>query len=461
MASAGYNPMVLSAQFSEIPNELTSSQRKKPIPLSVKSMAVASQSGSATSGSQVNFQISSANGFIKPASMFIKCRVTLTGSATAADANTIVAWGNSCRNSSSIIERVTVSSGAVLESINNYGSSYIPTLLLHCSNQSYVNGDDKLLEAGYRAASGWDYTSLGNLSSSAVNGWVDVPTGVIPNVANTYVDVCVPMYSSLFQNEKAYPLALMAQSTLISIDLAVFGKAMYVSGASPALALGKYSDYTVSNAQICYDLIQVSPEYLMALKAQMAQGMLYSIPFTSVLSSQYTKQGANTTYSWGIGASSLKGVTYSCLAAPTTINDPKYLISDCSVGVTAGNNFRCSIDGQLQSSVVLDTTSSRYSACQLCFGLLTDVSRTVASGGVITYGATSFPLGPVNYETNFFVGGQGCMKVNEAQTMAGSQANNLSLILETNGNAGTIVLANAWIDKILVIDSNGSCNIVL
>lgn len=455
MASAGYNPAVLSAQYSEIPDALKSSQRKKPIPLSVRTNAVASQSGSATSGSQLNFQISSANGFIKPSSMFIKCRVTLTGAAAAAAADTVVAWGNSCRNSSSIFERVTVSSGAVLESINNYGSSYIPTLLLHCSNQNYINGDDKLLEGGYRAAASWNYTSVGG-ASSAVNSWVDVPSAVVCSTANTFVDVCIPMYSNLFSNEKAYPLALMAQSTLISIDLAVFGKAMYVSGDA-----GKYSDYTVSNAQICYDLIQVSPEYLMALKAQMAQGMLYSIPFTSVLSSQFAKQGANTTYSWGVGLSSLKGVTYSCLAAPTTLNDAKYLISDCTVGVTAGNNFRLFIDGQQQSSVVQDTSSSRYASQQAVFGLLTDVSRTVASGGVLAYGATTYPLGPANYEGNFFVGGQGCMRVNEAQTMAGSQANNLSLIIETNATAGTIVLANAWHDRILVVDGNGSCNIVL
>jgi len=447
------NPMVLSAQFSEVPNELTSSQRKKPIPLNVKMMAVASQSGSATSGSQVNFQISSANGFIKPSSMFIKCRITLTAAAGNAAANTVVAWGNACRNSSSIIERFTVSSGAVLESINNYGSSYVPTLLLHCSNQNYINGDDKLLEGGYRAVAGWDYTTQ-NAASSALNSWVDVPSGSGYAAANGFVDVCIPCYSNLFGNEKAYPLALMAQSTLISLDLAVFGKAIYQS-------LAGYTDYTVSNAQLCYDLIQVSPEYLMALKAQMAQGMLYSIPFTSVLSSQFSKQGASTTYSWGVGLSSLKGVTYSCLVAPTTATNAKYLISDCSIGTVAGNNFRLFIDGQQQSSVVQDSTSARYASQQAVFGLLTDVSRTVASGGLIGYGTTDYSVSPVTYENNFFVGGQGCMRVNEAQTMAGSQANNLSLIIETNNTNGTVVLCNAWHDRILVIDANGSCNIVL
>lgn len=452
--SAGMNPAVLSAQYSEIPNEIQSSERKKPIPLSVRSMAVATQSGSASSGAQLNFQISSNNGFIKPNSMFVKCRVTLAGVAglAVAAADTVVAWGNACRNSSAIIERFTVSSGNQLESINNYGSSYVPTLLLHCANQSYKNGDDGLLEGGYRGVAGWVQTNTG--ASSTQNAWVDVPIGVNYVAANNYVDVCIPLYSNLFSNEKAYPLALMSQSTLITLDLAVFGKAMYASVAG-------YSDFTVSNAQLCYDLIQVSPEYLMALKGQMAQGMLYSIPFTSVLSTQFAKQGNSTTYSWGCGLSSLKGVSYSCLTAPTTLTDPKYLRSDCTVGTLAGNNFRLFIDGNQQAGLVQDSTSSRFASQQQIFGLLTDVSRSVCSGGVLGYGTTDLTTTPKNYEANYFLGGQGCIKVNECLAMSGTQANNLSIIIETDQAVATVIQANAWHDRILVVDANGSCNIVL
>ena len=460
------NPMVLSAQFSEIPDQLVSSERKKPIPLSIKGMAVASQSGSASSGGQLNFQISSANGFIKPNSVFVKCRVALTAVAGNAGADTVVAWGNACRNSSAVIERFTVSSGNQLESINNYGSSYVPTLLLHCANQSYKNGDDGLLEGGFRGPTAWNYTDQAQ-ASSALNAWVDVPSAVASGTANTYVDVCIPLYSNLFSNEKAYPLALMAQSTLIQLDLAVFGKAMYASTAI-------YTDFTVSNAQLCYDLIQVSPEYLMALKGQMAQGMLYSIPFTSVLSSQFAKQGNSTTISWGIGASSLKGVSYSCITNPTTLTDPKYLRSDCTVGTLAGNNFRLFIDGQQQNSMTLDSNSARYASQQAVFGLLTDVNRSVCSGGILAYTAlvagvltpantlsTNYATSPKTYDENFFVGGQGCIKINEYMAMTGTQANNLSLIIETNQATATVIIANAWHDRILVIDGNGSCNIVL
>ena len=457
MSSAGVNPMMLSAQYSEIPNELTSSERKKPIPLSVKQVAISTQSGSASSGSQVNFQISSANGFIKPSSMYVKCRITLTNSGGNAVADAVVTFGNACRNASSIIDRFTVSSGNQLESINNYGSSYVPSLLLHCSNKSYLDGDDKLLEGSYRGVSGWNVGAgsampAGSATSASQNAWLDVKAGSALNT-NTYIDVCIPIYSNLFSNEKAFPLCLLSQATNISLDLAVFGKAFYVSEG--------YTDFTVSNAQICYDLLQVNADYLLALKGQMAQGMLYSIPFTSVMSSQFAKQGASTTISWGLGLSSLKGCTYSCLVAPTTVTNAKYLISDCTVGTLAGNNFRMFIDGIQQSAVVVDSSSARYSSQQQVFGLLTDVSRSVSSGGIVTFGATNYAVTAQTFDNHFFLGGQASHKVSELMAMTGSQCNQLSLIIETDQTAGTVILCNAWHDRIVVVDASGSANIVL
>jgi hypothetical protein len=319
--SAGFNPVVLSAQISEVPEELKSSSKPKPIPLSRAQMAVPSQSATQNSGGQVLFQLNSSNGFIKPGSVMLKCRVTLV-SAGNTTADTIVAWGNACRNSSAIIDRFTVSSGAVLESINNYGSSYVPTLLLHCANQPYTQNDDALLEGAKRP------TANANGSTSvATNGWRDVANATAFNTVNTYVDVCIPLYSNLFQNEHGFPLCLLAQNTMIQLDLAQFGKAFFISAGGN----GVVTDFQVSNAFLVYDLIQPSPEYIMALKDQMRQGMLYQIPFVSALGSQFAKQGASTTVNWGVGVSSLKGVTYSTLVAPATVTDAKYLTSDCAV----------------------------------------------------------------------------------------------------------------------------------
>jgi hypothetical protein len=453
--SAGFDPMVLSAQYSEIPDELQSSRRAKPIPLSVKTVAIPTQSGSATSGSQLLFQLNSASGFIKPASMYLKARITLTTTGGNAGAFGCVAWGNACRNASSIIDRFTVSSGAVLESINNYGSSYIPTLLLHCANQTYLESDDGILEGGKRVAGGANSNNGAAAGDSALyNHWVDINLNAATNF-NTYVDVAIPMYSNLFCNEKSYPLALLAQNTLIQLDLATFGKAMVVTA-------GVATEYTVSSAQLVYDLITPSPEYLMMLKQELAQGQLYQVPFVSTLGSQFSKAGQQVTYNWGVGLSSLKGVTYSVIANPTTVTDRKSLISDNAVN-GAGANFRLFLDGQQQNSVVQDTSAVRYAQMTSVFGLLTDVNRTTGASGEFSTvdGTTSYTRNNTTYESNYFVGGQGCAKVNESLAMTGSQVNNVSMILETSGNTASVVVCNAWHDRILVIDGSGSASIIL
>ena len=320
------------------------------------------------------------------------------------------------------------------------------------------------MEGSFRGTSGWNAGAgsliVGAATSATQNAWIDLAIGQALNL-NSYIDVCIPLYSNLFSNEKAYPLCLLSQATNISLDLAVMGKAFFVTQG--------YTEYTVSQAQICYDLLQVNADYLMALKGQMAQGMLYSIPFTSVMSSQFAKQGNSTTISWGLGLSSLKGVTFSGVQNPTTSSDPKYLISDCSVGTQAGNNVRLFLDGMQQSAVVVDSSASRYASQQQVFGLLTDVSRSATSGGILPVAASNYAnFGTTNYQTNahsydnhFFVGGQACHKVSENLAMTGSQCNQLSLIIETNNANATVLYCNAWHDRLMVVDANGSANIVL
>lgn len=449
--SAGFNPVVLSAQISEVPEELKSSSKPKPIPLSRAQMAVPSQSSTQNSGGQVLFQLNSSNGFIKPGSVMLKCRVTLV-SAGNTSADTVVAWGNSVRNSSSIIDRFTVSSNAVLESINNYGSSYVPTLLLHCANQPYTQNDDALLEGAKRP------TANANGSTSvATNGWRDVANATAFNTVNTYVDVCIPLYSNLFQNEHGFPLCLLAQNTMIQLDLAQFGKAFYISAGGTGIA----TDFQVSNAFLVYDLIQPSPEYIMALKDQMRQGMLYQIPFVSALGSQFAKQGASTTVNWGVGVSSLKGVTYSTLVAPATITDAKYLTSDNAVN-GAGCNFRLFVDGQQSSSIIQDTSSSRYACMSNVFGLIGDVNRSTSAGGdAIAYGTTAYTVSPITYEANYFVGGASTSKTNGQLALTGTQCNNLSFILETSAANATVIYANCWHDRIMIVDANGTASIVI
>jgi hypothetical protein len=455
--SAGMNPAYISAQMSAIPDGLMSSKKQRIMPVSVRNVSVASTSGTQTSGGQVLFQLSSPNGFIKPGSMYLKARISLLGPVANGAAASFVAFGNAVRSASSVIDRMTVTCSSVLESVQNYGSAFVPTLLLHAGSQAYLQGDDAIQEGGKR------FTALLNTApatSVANNRWVDIAANenlAAVTAANTFVDVAIPIFSNLFQADQAYPLCLQNSPTLIQLDLAQHGKAFSIGPTAC------YTDYNVSNAQLVYDLIIPSAEYTSALKAEMAAGMLYSMPFVSALGTQFAKNSQSITYSYGVGLSSLLGVTYSCQVAPTTLSSEKYLISDNTVGTITNNNFRLMVDGVQQNSVILDTVAVRYSELQKTFGLLGDTGRTTATTGALAANTAATTLvSPVDYETFSFVGGLNTMKISDgALAFSGTAANQLQIMLDTGNNTASLVTLNAWHQRIMVIDQGGNCSIVL
>jgi hypothetical protein len=456
--SAGMNPAMISAVYSAVPDALTSSKKNRIMPVSVRNVSVPSTSGSQNSGGQLLFQMTSPNGFVKPGSMYLKCRIALSNAIANGAAASFVAFGNATRSASSVIDRFTITCGSVIESIQNYGSAYVPTLLLHAGTQSYLQGDDGIQEGGKRLVAA-SY-SAGVNTSVLLNQWVDLAANAVlgdVQAANVYIDVAIPIFSNLFQNDRAYPLALQSSPTLVQLDLAQMGKAFSIGPTA------LYSEYTVSNAQLVYDLVIPSAEFLQATKAEMASGMLYSMPFVSSLGTQFAKNSQSITYNWATGLSSLLGITYSCLVAPATLTSEKYLISDNTVGIIANNNMRLMIDGVQQNSVILDTPSVRYSELAKVFGLLGDVSRTSGTCGDLTANtASSFITSPVNYETRSFVGGLNTMKVSDgALAFSGTAANTVQFMLDTGNNTASLVVLNAFHQRILVIDSSGNCSVVL
>lgn len=455
MAAAGPQQYPLSAQYSDVPAALTSSDRKRIIPSGVRTVAVPSQSGDQLSGGQVLFQVSSNTGFIRPGSAFIKCRISVGagGAYPSAGPNATgrLQFGNGNRSASAVIERLTFSSGNVLEMIQNYGSVYVPTLMLHAGSQAYTIADDAILEGG-KLTTGRD-----DIQSQSTNAWTDI-TAAAPSL-NNYIDVCIPVLSNLMQNEKAFPLALISAPLLIQLDLASWGRAFYTDAGAAS-----YDNFKVSAAQFCYDLITPSAEYLASLRAEIAGGKLYQIPFVSTLSASVARNSTTTTYTMGAGLSSLLAATYTIIANPSTITDPKYMISDNTLGDAAegSTNFRLLLDGTQQSSVVQNTVSSRYASMQCAFGMLGDVTHTSADAGSFQAngGASIFNCDASSYNNRNFVGGQGCTKVNESFAMSGSAVSQVTVIVETTGSTASTLFLSLWHQRILAIDAAGTANII-
>ena len=455
MAAAGPQQYPLSAQYSEVPTALTSSDRKRIIPSGVRTVAVPSQSGDQLSGGQVLFQVSSNTGFIRPGSAYIKCRISVGAGGAYPSAGPAATgrlqFGNGNRSASAVIERVTFSSGNVLEMIQNYGSVYVPSLVLHAGSQAYALGDDAILEGGKLTVARDD------IQSQSTNAWTDISAG-LPSL-NNYIDVCIPVMSNLMQNEKAFPLALLSAPLLVQLDLASWGRAFFTDAGAAS-----YDNFKISSAQFCYDLITPSAEYLASLRAEIAGGKLYQVPFVSTLSASVARNSTTTTYTMGAGLSSLLAATYTIIVNPSLITDLKYLISDNVLGdATEGStNFRLLLDGNQQSSVVQNTVSSRYASMQCAFGMLGDTSHTSADLGSFQANAQAsiFNCDATSYNSRNFLGGQGTTKVNESFAMSGTAVSQVTVIVETTAATASTMFLTLWHQRILAIDAAGTANII-
>lgn len=453
-AVAGPQQYPLSAQYSEVPNALTSSDRKRIIPSGVRTVAVPSQSGDQLSGGQVLFQVSSNTGFIRPGSAFIKCRISVGAAgafpSAAAGQTGRLQFGNGCRSASAVIERLTFSSGNVIEMIQNYGSVYVPSLMLHAGTQAYTIADDSILEGGKLTIARDDK------QSQSYNAWTDLTNAAAS--LNNYIDVCIPVLSNLMQNEKGFPLALLSAPLLIQLDLASWGRAFYSTAGAA------YDNFRVSQAQFCYDLITPSAEYLSSLRAEIVKGKLYQIPFVSTLSASVARNSTTTTYTMGAGLSSLMAATYTIIAAPSDVTSEKYMISDNTLGDAAegSTNFRLLLDGNQQSSVVQNTVSSRYASMQCAFGMLGDTLHTSADAGefVAAPAVSVFNCDATAYNSRNFLGGQGCTMVNESFAMSGTAVSQVTIIVETTGATQSTLFLTLWHQRILAIDGAGTANII-
>ena len=416
----------ISAQMSDIASAVVSSSSRRAQPSQCSLVNIVSQSSSQGQGGQVLINLGNTpNTFIKNGSVYLRFKLTATttatsgadqwirsGSATCAAGLTATAGASNVGSWAQVISRLTISAGSnVLEQINNY-NVFHEGLLLHTSG-NYGLQDMQLLEGG----------QYGTATYSA-DTWKVANTAAIGTVRSAYVTI--PLFAGVFnaQDNKDFPLGLLQGGIQIVADLASDAVIFAATDCAPTL--------TVSEASLSYEAVQVSSEYMNALRGELAQsGQLFQMPFVSAL---VMNVGASAVLDvvYGVGLASVKAVLFTNKNTPA-ITAIKYSLAD------ACNTLRVYADGKLQNNFQVQDIATFYAELNRALGNM--ASRTSTSGVADMYSG---------YATRYFYGGLSFNKFNEGGlTMTGTACSQLQFHLERTLTAAGQTYILIFYDAIL------------
>lgn len=411
--------VIVSAQMTDIPQSIKSSQAMKPIPADQpRQYALNPTSGSnASAGSIISFQIPpQSNAFLKSGSLYLKFTLNqpITANATAFN------YGNGSQDCSSMFSRVSTFIGSTQLEINqNY--DYLTTLLMeHTAGSSYALSDFCIM--------------------SKINGTgVDV-ADLTAAVVSSQV---MPLLCGWCNSDQNVPLCLLKEPIVVNFDVNTAARALKALTSAP-------TGFTLSNLQLCYETVRVDNQYVQALRDQINSGKLYSMNFMTPLGLQFSGAIGSTTYNAGLGLSSIRGL--AILPILDSRNTALLVKSPSKNGLS---NARFYIDGNLISNFNLDDTPQLYASLNNTFGAL--FSRTSCSVNLTGAGSA---MTRTTYEDPCFAFGVGTEKFNEkGLSFAGSQCSNLQVILDGLTAVQTSYLF-VFHDTLLILASDGSSSIV-
>jgi hypothetical protein len=409
---------VLAGQATDVPHSLTSSgDAAKPIPSQVKVVTLSSTSGDQTDANgSYRFQIPTggSTGFLKPYSMFIRCKVvpTITNAGnwvfSGPGAGTGAA-GTGANGASSIIRRVIVSSGIAIETIEDYWQ-YHDIVSSHAGSADYIDHDARI------------YESTGIAYAHDVAG----------------VDVCLPVLAASFNSPKALPLFLL-QNLELQVDLRPILQAFRFSADPGACS------YTVKECQLVYEVAQVEQDFMNAARQMLASGSLYQLPMhlVQVVRGPTLAIGGALAQNIGLSMASVRSAVLTQRLTGAAWNTSRNLAKNGLTDVKFYHDGQLSYQGQLNNSVVM------FSELQRCFNNLFDTNTTSVCDSITAFDDGYFAVG-CSYQR--FNEGDGLL-------MAGTPVQNL--MVQTTGATAA---ADTWIivfyDGILAIDAAGSVTLI-
>lgn len=424
-------------QTQEIPASLKSNNSAQAIRANNRHFQLATSSSSTqNSGGVLLWQIPPTNGAIGRETMYLRCRVSTVGQTVAptyASAATAVGFKGPgpvnasylplLSNGYSWIQRLTLyGTGSAVVSQMNYVNSVMDVLLAHNSNPSYL---------GYEAQSTigigrpWDQSGAGQ----------------------SYIDLCIPLPLSCFQNSQIdFPLFLARNPMTLQLDIASFARGITVG----ATTLG--TDFQVSNAYLCYEVLEVPHSLIEAERSAVQGGHPFIMPLQDWLNVQ-VPESVLSSYTLGLNCSSLRSVFISILnstsyASATAI---KYIrdTTDTSAAWGSGINAQLYLDGNVKNSSIFDTPVMQL--IQLKQALHNNVQSSVVMPSVATF---------ATYNTDFFALGVDCTSFDDEGTIfGGSSVSNVNVQLTGFGTSANIANVMCLYDTLLAFSADGQMEV--
>jgi hypothetical protein len=331
-----------------MPNSMKSSKLAYPMLPSCKSRVAqvpASNGTSMTSGGVIVFQVPNI-GVYKRASGYVRMKVWVS---------TANATFKALTGASAMFNRITLSSGGIIENLINY-DYYANYILTNNTCQSYFDIDAAIMELA--------------------NG-----IQIVFGAANA-VEVCVPLMSNVLGNQnKSLPLFLLSQPLNIEINLNSIGRALYGVGVT---------EYTISNPVFCYEQILPGADYENAVRQSIAQSGAYNFQFDSYLGHTASiAAGSSLSFNAGVGKESCSAIIVG-----------EVLTGDLSAVANAniGNVLRNSAAGDMGKSLLVDGVnclpfninqpSTQLIECQRASNSIFDTLTTYC-GDPSAYGGTN------------------------------------------------------------------------
>lgn len=415
---AGVKSYPVSVSSQDVPSAWLSNSDPRVASCGKKIVQVSSSTGTQSSGGLVSF-ILPANlgaGMLVSGSAYIKFTVSVTQAVA-------YSWAfKQYGSASSVVNRMTLlSSGAIAEQILNYNKLY-SALLLHASNPSFAQGDDKINQQSFNGAANTVQTAT----------------------------VCIPILLGSFNSKQHLPLFLM-NSAQLNVDLDTVVNSIIQIGADAV------SEYSVSAATLVFELLNPDHSFEMGVK-QMLGTRLFQMPISTFYNIRTAQTGA-VTQNIGLNCSSLRSILWATVPTETQRNAHHF---------TDANQTSCRVylDGQLAFAGNLSDVSSQFLEMNRALNTMWDSDRvscgpTADNADAVANDITLLAGGLTRaiYSDGAYLGGISTAKSSEAGfSMSGVPVN--SAVVEFVGAAGGTFYIFCAVQQVLTLDQQGTCSLI-